>query len=184
MADELLKIMEPTLQGLSYWVGYRKQIYPHYELTEGALVAEAQLLISTRLDKDQKLVCEYLYKKIYDVSFNLRADMVIKENDSVNTVIEVKRYSSVRHSIVEDIRKLYWVKDEKPEIRCFLLLVSQQKLPKEFVDKNGLAKRGIFKVAEIRVRVIRNCKSSASFKVKAIGSANYCTLIEVFEDKD
>lgn len=57
----LPKWIDPLLQGLTYWIGYKKQLYPHHPLSEGAIVGESQNLIYSRLEKAQKLHCEYPY---------------------------------------------------------------------------------------------------------------------------
>lgn len=176
----LSKWVNPLLQGLAYWVGYRKQIYPYYKLSEGAIIAESQLLISARLETGENLECEVFHNKIYNTPKFVRADLVIYDSKKIKYVIEVKRYEAGIKRILEDFKKLAILKNEaKDEFQCFVLLVSQQKLPKEFVNKNGLAKRGKLKFESLDVNVIRNCKSTASFNSKAIQRSNYCALIEV-----
>ena len=96
---------------------------------------------------------------------------------AVSTIMEVKRQQSSLKSIKSDLERLYKVKQAKPEIRCFLLLVSQKKRPKHFVTTNGLAKRGFLSDMGIPCKVIRVCKAAASFRKEK--SAHYVCLVEV-----
>ncbi len=66
------------IQGSSFWVGYKSQLY-HYPLTEGAIVGEAAALLNSKLDSDYTLECEVMYKDLglKDVG-QTRADLVIK----------------------------------------------------------------------------------------------------------
>ena len=170
----------PLLQGLSFWIGYKKQLYPHYPLSEGAIVGESQNLLYSRLEKGQKLFCEYPYSKIIDLpETDNRADLVILENDLPSVVIEVKRYEAGIKLIYSDFEKLSLIKEDNNKIRCFVLLISQQKIPTHFVRKDGIANRGIYIYNSIEFSVIRNCKASSSLKEGAAQNANYATLIEI-----
>ena len=86
--------------------------------------------------------------------------------------------------VIADFVKLSGENYTNSKIRRFVLLVCQQKIPKEFVTKKGDSKRGILRIPtlffeDVNVRVTRTCKSTFSFKPNAIGKANYVCLIEV-----
>ena len=179
MNNTKLKWIDPLLQGLAYWIGYKKQLYPYYPLSEGAIVGESQNLISTRLTDSQKLFCEMPYVKIEPRFRMNRADLVITDNDIPSVVIEVKRHQAGIKLIEEDFFKLYGLKSENKKLKCFVLLVSQQELPKKFINKNGVAIRSTLNFNNIAVKVIRNCKSVSSFNAKSVVNSNYCCLIEV-----
>jgi hypothetical protein len=174
---------EPLLQGLAYWIGYKKQLYPHSPLSEGAIIGESTNLIYSHLENGQKLHCEYSYSKILDFDTEDRADLVITENDELSVVIEVKRLEAGRTRIIRDFEKLFGIRYPDKKVRCFVLLVCQQKLPKEFVNNKGVAKTGVLTFeslsGNIDVKVLRTCKSTFSFKENAISKANYVCLIEV-----
>jgi cell division inhibitor SulA len=98
-------------------------------------------------------------------------------------VIEVKRLEAGKNRIIRDFEKLSKIPNPDKKIRCFVLLVCQQKLPKEFVNESGVAKAGVLTftslTGKIDVKVLRTCKSTFSFKENAILKANYVCLIEV-----
>jgi len=175
----LPKWTDPLLQGLSYWIGYKKQLYPHHPLSEGAIVAESQNLIYSRLEKGQKLYCEYPYTNIINVKNENRVDLVITENDKPSVVIEVKRIEAGMSLIYRDFEKLLVLKSGNKNLKCFVLLVCQQKIPKKFVRRDGISFKGKISIKSIDVKVLRTCKSTNSFKKEAISKANYVSLIEV-----
>lgn len=183
--DKLPYWAEPLLQGITFWVGYKKQLYPHYPLTEGAIVSEATNLIHSNLADDEILVCEKMYK---DIAINgvgqTRADLVFlnKTSKAVKYIIEVKRSSASNTLINKDISRLGTAKQSINNARCFLLVVSQSSLPEIFVnEETGKAKTtelpdDNFKPAKAFVR--RVCKATGSFDKK--NKAHFACLIEVF----
>jgi hypothetical protein len=175
----LPKWVNPLLQGLSYWIGYRKELYPHYKLSEGAIVAESQLLIITRLDTNQVLKCEVPYKTLNNKNHSqLRSDFVIYDGGKPQFVIEVKKHEAGIKKIIEDFQKLKNLKNDKKHIRCFLLIVSQNTFPKKFITPKGIARRKL-DFEGFNLRIIRNCKSASSINENTFKKSNYCTLIEV-----
>lgn len=175
----LPKWVNPLLQGLAYWIGYRKELYPHYKLSEGAIVAESQLLIITRLDSNQILKCEVLYKTLNNKNHSqLRSDFVIYKEGKAQFVIEVKKYEAGIKKIIEDFQKLKSLKNDQKHMRCFLLIVSQKIFPKRIITPKGIARRKL-SFEGLNLRIIRNCKSTSSINQNSYKKSNYCTLIEV-----
>ena len=183
MSKELPIWVNPLLQGLAYWIGYKKQLYPHYHLSEGAIVGESTNIIYSNLEKSQKLHCEYTYSKILNYDSEYIADLVITENNKPSIVIEIKRLEAGITRITRDFEKLTAIVCSDPNLRCFVLLVCQQKIPKHFVTDKGDSKTGNLKframTGNVDVRVRRTCKSISSFKENGIAKANYVCLIEV-----
>lgn len=137
----------PLLQGLTFWLGYKEQLFPNYPLTEGAIVGEAVQLINGHLFNNiEKLKYEIMYKTLgVEHSGNIRADLVIceksklkTESDRVKIVIEVKKNVN-KKLIQEDFVRLLKLKnlDKGNKIRCFLLLVSQGEKPQFYVTNLG-----------------------------------------------
>jgi hypothetical protein len=54
--------VEPALQGLAFWLGYRKQLFRHHDLPEGALVAELSTIMYAHIGQDEILECEYPFR--------------------------------------------------------------------------------------------------------------------------
>lgn len=185
-----------ALQGLVYWIGHRRAMFDGHHLTEGALVAETCNLIYTSLHDDEDLLCEVQYSKLLPERLpdcfgkKSMADLVIvgasngdqaKESlDYASAVIEVKRASVWSKDIDKDIRRLAALKAEKPNVRAFLFLVSEAKLPDRFVSNNGTAKLGKHRIEGINSHycVRRVCKAAHSFRKKEF--AHYACVIEVF----
>ena len=181
MLNKLPDWCEPTLQGIAYWLGYKKQFYRDYPLSEGAIVGEALQLIKSNLAINQKLTCEDSYKKLgLNINNQKRADIVLWEDDSVKCVVEVKRADASSKLIDIDICKLNKLKRTKIDVRCFLLIVSQNKKPIRFVNKSGIAVKGTLIIDGIEVKTRRVCKVTSTFnQKKSIESAHYACLIEV-----
>jgi hypothetical protein len=146
---------------------------------EGAIVAESQNLIYSRLEKGQKLYCEYSYNNLINIKSENRADLVITEKDKPSVIIEVKRIEAGMSLIYRDFEKLLVLKSGDKNLKCFVLLVCQQKIPQKFVRSDGNSYKGKINVRSIDVKVLRTCKSTNSFKKEAISKANYVSLIEV-----
>jgi hypothetical protein len=194
---------DAVLQGLAYWVGYKKQYYKFYPLSEGAIVGETLSLLSSHLPKGLRIDPEVMYKKICSncSSKNSRADIVIsrhnkKNHDAeqdVSCIIEVKREDAPKRQIKKDLTRLanYISKTKNEEARAFLLLVSQGKRPEDFVTKKGNAKHENIKIAEYEkyiAKVRRVCKATSKFDnrnhIVAADNAHYACLIEVIKKED
>lgn len=178
---------ERLLQGLAFWVGYKSELY-HYPLTEGAIVGEAAAILNGRLDREYKLKCELMYKDLDRMSGDLygslfnqqRADLVIENDNLIDTVIEVKRSKASNVKIKDDFKRLAKYHSSNPIARCFMLLVSQRHRPKNYINDNGNAFRKEIKGDGYRAKVRRSCKASSNFRNG--NSAQYACLIEVQSD--
>jgi len=171
--------IESALQGLAYWMGYRKELYRHHPLPEGALVAELSSIMYGRLSENERLECEYAYANAIQSDDSTRVDIAILGDGFPHTFIEVKRGTAGKRLIEQDLLKLAKVKVKHPSIRCYLLIGSQGHLPANYVDpKTGKAYRGRFLTLEdVTYRVVRVCKASGSFERKK--TAMYSCLLEV-----
>jgi hypothetical protein len=167
--------LEAPLQGLAYWIGYRRQLYRHHDLPEAAIVSEFVTLILAHRRVLEGVVCEKSYKSLGVTQDKTRADIVIMEDDKPRAVIEVKRYGS---DISKDIERLSYVKKAHPEIDCLLLVAAQSKLPTRLVDPDtGKSRRGKIVNGEFSARIIRVSKAAHSFDKKKL--ANYVCLLEI-----
>lgn len=171
--------VEPALQGLAFWLGYRKQLFRHHDLPEGALVAELSTLMYAHIGQDEILECEYPYSGLIGDPDLSRVDIALLRENLPHTFIEVKRGKAATKLIEGDITKLARIRELNPEIRCFLIIGSQGKLPVKFVDREtGRAIKGIHETSDgVRYKVTRVCKAAASFEKKE--TAMYVCLVEV-----
>jgi hypothetical protein len=77
--DERLPLWAKTaLQGLAFWIGYKRALYREYPLSEGALISELRSLIQANLPDDLFLKCEITYNKLArSIAGRTRADIVV-----------------------------------------------------------------------------------------------------------
>lgn len=176
--------LEPALQGITFWIGHRRLMYRHYHLSEGAIIAELCNLIQAQLPDGRRLDCEEPYKVIIGSepssrsTFSQRADLVITSGATRRNyiaVIEVKRADAGNAEIEKDIDRLARVKVARPDTRAFVIVVSEAKRPRRFVNNSGRAFRK--HKSGLRYAVRRVCAASAS--VKRGNTASYAVLVEV-----
>jgi hypothetical protein len=84
LLPERLQWLEHALQGLPFWIGHRRSMFPHYLLPEGDLVAEACNLIQGNLPPGLMLMPERMYRNLVSrdvpidgVAPQERADLVL-----------------------------------------------------------------------------------------------------------
>jgi hypothetical protein len=191
---------EAALQGVCYWMGHRRSLYPDYPLAEGALVAELCNLINANLHGSGKLTCEAQYSKMLpglltprkvegqdEIRWQkARADLVVSEGSFDNAdgrpdfVIEVKRYSAGKREIDADLRRLARIRHEFPKARAFLFVISEGKRPARFVNERGNSLKGKHRIpnSEDHFRVRRTLKAAHAFTRRE--QAQYACLLEVY----
>ena len=158
--------VEPALQGLAYWMGYRKQLYRHHPLPEGAMVAELAAIMSGNIREGDRLKCEYLYSKATDADDRSLVDIAILKEEVPHTFIEVKRGDAWNRLIEKDMLKLSRVKSAVHSVRCFMIIGSQGNFPTRYVDsETGNGFKGIFTTPDdVRYKILRVYKAASSFK--------------------
>src|SRR5260370_7889872 len=149
MTTDLTKTARWTqraLQGVAYWMDYRRCLYRDCPLSEGALVAEVCNLIYANLPDHLGLHCEVQYAKLIKsrelpkiLQSKIRADLVIAEkaaragSDPVpEFIIEVKRASASKGWIDADLHRLPAARALCPDPRPFLSVLSQPTRPTTF----------------------------------------------------
>jgi hypothetical protein len=178
--------VDPVLQALSFWIGYKKELYRHHLLSEGAIVSELAFLISSKLKNGEILKCEKQYKQIVKkVNNQSRADILIENQGEPFVVIEVKRADTGQKLIEADLEKLANLKKLKPTLRVFLILVSEGKRPLKYVTEKGESDKTFYPIHNTQYSAYpkRVCKSSSSFRSNFRVNSNYAILIEVLRRK-
>lgn len=185
--DRIPSWLENAIQGITFWIGHRRAVYRHHELTEGAIVGELSNLIQANLRDKLRLSCEVKYttlsvKKAFDKTLEGgRVDLAVysqtrSRRRAYSTVVEVKRSTAAVDQINKDFSRLSAFKKHNPNIRAFLIIVSQARKPTRFVSSTGGAEQT--RVDAVRTRVRRVC--SASSALKRGDSAHYAVAVEVF----
>ena len=178
--------INPVLQGLAYWIGYKKELYRHHLLNEGAIVTEIATLINSNKSDSEIVKCEQYYDQIEGISgTKIRADISILRGNEIHTVIEVKREEAGKILIDKDILKLWRIKEKHPNIKCYQIIVSQGKKPSRYVTDEGVSDKISYPIidTDYDTKAIRVCKSTSSFKEESPKKANYVCLIEVVNSK-
>jgi len=182
-----------VLQGIAYWIGYKKQYYRFYPLTEGAIVAEMLSLLSTsQSGYKSQIHAEVMIKNICKKSTSKkRFDIVISEEtlseNNIQSVIEVKRLEAPKKELEKDFKKLikYLSCIENNNVRAFVILVSQNTKPTEYISAKGNAKKRTYNIAgydNYYLKVRRVCKATNKFYTeKNNKKANYVCLFEILK---
>ena len=199
--DRLPSWAANALQGLTFWIGHRKSLYPHHPLGESALVAETCNLIAANLDRGEALLCEQQFAHLVpkgawpsDLGAKARADLFVVRDftpsrkkvgvparENLSVLIEVKRASAGKRLIDQDLERLATFKHSNPQVRALLFVIAEGVLPKRFVNpQDGKAVRGKHDIAGVDAyyQIRRVCKATASFEHKE--HAHFACVIEVY----
>lgn len=194
--------IERALQGLVFWIGYRRAQFRGYAITEAPLVAEACCLIQSNLPDSKRLYPERMYKNLVgatDVKGSWgqkRADLVICDSitkgqnvtqsmaERVSQVIEVKKGAASDKAVDKDFHRLFlFLKNARPECRAFLFQIFEAKAPTRFCDRSAAKVSRAFHTITVEndtfcVSARRLVKAASSFNGKE--TAHYALVVEVF----
>lgn len=137
--------VDPALQGLAFWIGYQRATFRDSILKEAAAEAELMRLAYSNIDSNYMVKTEITLNKL-GISGELsqkRVDFITatkpnENNESViQSVVEVKRAfsrSGIVHEskINDDLIKLAHIKKCHPNVRAFLVIVSESRYPYEY----------------------------------------------------
>jgi hypothetical protein len=174
-----------ALQGIAYWIGWNHTRYPHWSLTEGALVGELQRLIAGNILSNQMLCAEVDVKDLCSLhpgeldgsdQFGTgRVDMVIVRkgknksekifdvHKNALAVIEVKRSENSWTEIKNDIDRLAFLSQHLGDkVRFFVIVTSEAKSVRAQFAKKDRARKGWQSTdqAEYRVRRLYRAQSA------------------------
>ena len=190
--------LKRALLGTCFWMGHRRSMYREYPLGESAMVAELCNLLFANLPSDLKLVCEVQYSKLLDIqdqetefTEKSRVDLCVcgplKKGDEplnkVQCVLEVKRGSASNAAVNDDLRRLLEIKKAKPDVRAFLLLVSEGRRPTRFVTAESFAVRKRLVIPKANGHCHVRAVMKAVPTVKSLDNAHYACAIEVLPNE-
>lgn len=190
-----------ALQGLTFWVGYKRSLYRDYPLSEGALVTELRSLMHANLPDDLFLKCEVGYSHLVKsqprpapIAGRTRADLVVaakvesKEKSgrillSPTHVFEFKRSGAPAREIDKDLRRLAAFQAARPAARAFLVVLSEAGRNDRFVTEEGKTRLGKHLVPEMSAtyHIRRTVKAASAYT--NTDSANYATIVEVLANE-
>lgn len=188
-----------ALLGTCFWMGHRRSLYREYPLGESAMVAELCNLLFANLPTGLKLVCEVQYSKLLDIpdtetefTERSRVDLCVcgplnkgeEPLPKVQCVLEVKRGSASTASVNDDLRRLLELKRVLPNVRAFLLVISEGKRPSRFVTAKSFAVRKKRAIPDADGHCYVRAVMKAVPAVKSLDNAHYACAIEVLPDDD
>ena len=175
-------------------MGHRRALYREYPLGESAMAAELCNLLFANLPPGNKIVCEVQYSKLLNVpdeetefTEKSRVDLcvcasVAKGDDpltKVQFVLELKRGSASKSAVNNDLRRLLEIKKSRPDVRAFLLLISEGKRPIRFVTEKSFAVRKKLPIPEADGHCFVRAVMKAVPAVNSLDNAHYACAIEV-----
>ena len=186
-----------ALQGLTFWIGYKRSLYRDYPLSEGALVTELRSLMHANLPDDLFLKCEVGYshlvksqRRLAPIAGRTRADMVVatkvespdksgKVLYSPVHVFEFKRAGARVREIDKDLKRLAAFQAARPEARAFLVVLSEAGRNDRFVTEDGKTRVGTHQVLGMNAayHIRRTVKAASAYT--NTDSGNYATVVEV-----
>ena len=158
--------VEHMLQGLSYWLGFRTECYSGHLVMEAVAVEVAVQILNAHIDHSMyKVKMEYGYGKVLKNNSNGRLDLAILDK-SGNCVcgIEFKTSTDSNNGVAGDIAKL---KTLPQTMYRLVVLISQKEtsMTRQFVDKEGKARRSIPFMPNVKViRVTKAMESAGNSK--------------------
>lgn len=170
MKKEIQSAINHMVQGLAHWMAYRDEISNIQIIEADAVFVAADILRAN-------LICDFVVereisKKSLAIVGRQRIDVGIKSRitNSYECLIEFKLADATNAGYTADVEKLSDIKKKAPNIDC-LVVILYRKLcsceePKELVNSEGLAQRGVIKIGKNNnpVKVRRVCNSFTSSK--------------------
>jgi hypothetical protein len=186
-----------ALQGLTFWIGYKRSLYRDYPLSEGALVTELRTLLHANLPDELFLKCEVGYShlvkgtpRLTPIAGGKRADLVVatkvepKDNPGKvvylpKYVFEFKRAGAPKAEIDNDLKRLAAFQIARPFARAFLVVLSEAGRNDRFVTDAGKTRIGKHAVPGMRAiyHIRRTVKAASAYTNR--DSGNYATVVEV-----
>ncbi len=128
--------LEKSLQGIAHWISYVKTIYFGHQINEGAIVHELCRMLQSSLSNGEKIKQEIQLKEIVpSIKGKKRVDITIYDQEKkLFCVLEVKR-NVTEIKIDEDVLRLATIKQYRPELLCFLVIVVEKNTNNRFIMK-------------------------------------------------
>ena len=158
------------LQGLAYWLTYKREIYK-CQIIEADVVMEAVQILQAHLPHNYKLIREYPYLGISQGIGRKFADLaIVNSNGECECLIEFKLADATNGGYKDDIKKLSQVKAIHNNIDCYSIIVFRKSCnvdePTNLVSPNGKARKSLLSEGSQNYKVKRVCNSVSSINAK------------------
>lgn len=169
MKDKIRSTIRHMVQGLAHWMAYREEM-SNIQLIEADAVLIASDILRANLPHDYIVEREVTKKSLSVIKGLQRIDLGIKtrQDNTFKCLIEFKLADATNGGHIKDVEKLSTIKQGNNSIDCLVVILYRKSCvfsePKEFVGKDGTAKRGKIKIGikNIDVKVRHICSSYAS----------------------
>ncbi len=166
----MIKLLEKTLQGLAYWVAYKKEVYK-VKLSESVCVNQAHEFLQATLPHGYKICEQYHYSNLGNPSSKELCDLAILDNNgNCLCLIEFKLEGPNNGGWKADVEKMSMYMPYKNNISFFVVVVCQKpcayNYPKDFVAPNG---KTLTKT--IHVPLKKSPKQTQAVKVRRVSKA-------------
>lgn len=167
MKNHLRSPLEHMLQGLAYWLAYKRETVK-YLITEHEAVGEAIQILDSHNTSGYKVIKEFPYSKVCSkYSVHQHADVaIINPQGECECLIEFKIAGSTNGGYKSDIKKMANVKKECPDIDCYVVILYSQSCsvgaPQKLVDNEGKAIKKPIPMGSNKIRVRRVCNAVCS----------------------
>ena len=171
MKKHLRSPFEHMLQGLAYWLAYKRETVK-YLITEHEAVGEAIQILQSQLVSGYKIKREFSYNKVCGkYSVHQHADVaILNSQGECDCLIEFKIAGSTNGGYRSDIKKMINVKNECPDIDCYVVILYCQScsvgVPQKLVDSKGKAIKNPAPIYSTKIRVRRVCNAVCSKNAK------------------
>ena len=170
MKDEMKSAIRHMVQGLAHWMAYRNEM-SNIQLIEADAILVASDILRAQLSNDYIVEREVTRKSLSIIEERQRIDLGIKlrQGNTYKCLIEFKLADATNGGYAQDVEKLSTIKRINNDIDCLVVILYRKSNvfsePKEFVSKEGTAKRGNIKISDKNVVKVRHvCSSYASSK--------------------
>ena len=167
MNNSIKKSINNMLQGLAYWMAYRREM-SSINIIEADAVSTAIDILRSNLPSDYVVERE-ITKTSLPIVGSKKIDLGIRNKDnSYWCLIEFKLADATNAGYIGDIEKLYQIKNQNSNIDCLSVILYRKHCrfdnPSSFVNDKGKARKTIIKVGQknIPVKVKRVCNAFAS----------------------
>ena len=169
MKDEMKSAIRHMLQGLAHWMAYRSEM-SNIQLIEADAILVASDILRAQLSNDYIVEREVTKKSLPIIKERQRIDLGIKsrQDNTYKCLIEFKLADATNRGYTQDVEKLSTIKRINNDIDCLVVILYRKSYvfskPKEFVNKEGTAKRGGIKIGNQNVVKVRHVSSSYASK--------------------
>jgi hypothetical protein len=155
--------LDPVMRGLTFWMGYRRELYPHHPLKEGAIVCEMLGLMHSHLHQRYMIRAEHNISQLGGFDAGNRKLDIVLEDPNPSDIASLSRYvffeikRQFNGGAKNDLIRLKELKYAYPDCPAFLVICQQDFNVKGVHSKRWLTDSGV---------VVRRCFTEENVKYR------------------